>query len=54
VRLPRSAPNFGITVDGYVSAIGETLRTSTGLLAARATHARNSDVQCPDPDASAR
>jgi len=46
---------FGITVDGYVSAIGETTAHLDGLsFAARATHARNSDVQCPDPDASAQ
>lgn len=45
--------SFGVTVGGYVSAIGETQARLDGLaLAERIARARGSDVQCPDPEAS--
>jgi chorismate synthase len=46
---------FGISVGGYVSALGETAAQLEGLsFAERLRRARASDVQCPDPEASAR
>ncbi len=44
---------FGITVGGYVSALGEHTARLEGLpLQDRLSRARLSDAQCPDPDAS--
>ena len=41
---------FGITLGGYVSAIGEHVACLEGLaFADRLVRARKSDVQCPDP-----
>ena len=46
---------FGITVGGYVSAIGEQSARLDGLpFSDRIRRARASDVQCPDPDVSGR
>jgi len=46
---------FGITVGGYVAAIGEHAARLDGLpFAERIARARSSDVQCPDPDAAAQ
>lgn len=46
---------FGIRVGGYVSSIGETAAHLDGLpFSERISRARNSDVQCPDPDAAAQ
>ena len=46
---------FGITVGGYVSAIGEQSARLDGLpFSDRISRARASDVQCPDPDVSGR
>ena len=45
--------SFGITVDGYVSAIGEHIAQLEGLsFADRVSRARMSEVQCPDPETS--
>jgi len=42
---------FGISVGGYVSAIGEATAQLEGLsFPDRITRARQSEVQCPDPD----
>ena len=44
---------FGITVGGYVSALGGHVARLDGLaFSERLTRARMSDVQCPDPDAA--
>ena len=46
---------FGVTVGGYVSAIGEHVAQLEGLpLQDRLSRGRLSDVQCPDPDAAQR
>nr|HPK38180.1 chorismate synthase [Kiritimatiellia bacterium] len=46
--------NFGITVGGYVSAIGEHAARLDGLtFAERVSRARASAVQCPDPETDA-
>jgi len=44
---------FGITVGGYVSALGGHVARLDGLaFSERLTRARMSDVQCPDPDSA--
>ena len=46
---------FGITVEGYVSAIGgHAARLEDMTFGDRIAYARNSDVQCPDPEAAAQ
>ncbi len=46
---------FGVTVDGYVSALGEHAAQLDGLaFPDRLARARASEVQCPDPEAAAQ
>jgi chorismate synthase len=46
---------FGVTVDAYVSAIGDHAARLDGLsFPDRIAKARQSDVQCPDPEAASR
>ena len=46
---------FGITVEGYVSAIGGHAACLENMtIGDRIAHARSSDVQCPDPKAAAQ